>query len=112
VWFGTSEPDDSKGALPYDTYIIEELKCDSNKGLKLIPAFEIVVSKNRTVIDLGTLTDEYEKEIMIHTTATDKATGEKVIKVALLCQTNTQIDRRCGFSDTAFLVGQSNHFAI
>ena len=26
VWFGTSEPDDSKGALPYDTYIIEELR--------------------------------------------------------------------------------------
>jgi len=80
VWFGTSEPDDSKGALLYDTYIIEELKCDSNKGLKLIPAFEVVVSKNRTVIDLGTLTDEYEKEITIHTTATDKATGKKVIK--------------------------------
>ena len=30
-------------------------------------------------IDLGTLTDEYEKEISIHTTATDKKTGEKVI---------------------------------
>ena len=27
VWFGTSEPDDSKGALLYDTYVIEELKC-------------------------------------------------------------------------------------
>mgnify|MGYP000721383966 CR=1 FL=1 len=24
VWFGTSEPDDSKGALPYDTYVIED----------------------------------------------------------------------------------------
>ena len=32
VWFGTSEPDDSKGALLYDTYIIEELRSDSNKG--------------------------------------------------------------------------------
>ena len=32
VWFGTSEPDDSKGALPYDTYIIEELRSESNKG--------------------------------------------------------------------------------
>ena len=29
VWFGTSKPDDSKGALPYDTYIIEEMRCDS-----------------------------------------------------------------------------------
>ena len=67
VWFGTSEPDDSKGALPYDTYIIEELRSESNKGFELIPPFEIVVSRNNLVIDLGTLTDEYEKEISIHT---------------------------------------------
>ena len=78
VWFGTSEPDDSKGALPYDTYIIEELRSDSNKGFELIPPFEIVVSRNNLVIDLGTLTDEYEKEITIHTTATSKD-GEKTI---------------------------------
>ena len=78
VWFGTSEPDDSKGALPYDTYIIEELRSDSNKGFELIPPFEIVVSRNNLVIDLGALTDEYEKEISIHTTATSKD-GEKTI---------------------------------
>ena len=71
VWFGTSEPDDSKGALLYDTYEIEELRCDSNKGLTLIPAFQIVVSRDNLVIDLGTLTDEYEKELTIHTTAVD-----------------------------------------
>ena len=47
--------------------------------MKLIPAFEVVVSRNKVTIDLGTLTDEYEKEITIHTTATDKKTGEKVI---------------------------------
>ena len=78
VWFGTSEPDDSKGALLYDTYIIEELRCESNKGFKLIPPFEIVISRNKVVVDLGTLTDEYEKEITIHTTATSKD-GEKNI---------------------------------
>lgn len=79
IWFGTSEPDDSKGALLYDTYEIEELSCESNKGMKLIPAFEVVVSRNKVTINLGTLTDEYEKEITIHTTATDKETGEKII---------------------------------
>ena len=79
VWFGTSEPDDSKGALLYDTYEIEELRCDSNKGYTLIPAFEIIVSKDKVVIDLGTLTNSYEKEITIHTTATDKVTGGKSI---------------------------------
>lgn len=72
IWFGTAEPDDTKGALLYDTYEIEELRCESNKGFKLIPPFEIIISKNKTVVDLGTLTDEYEKEISIHTTATGK----------------------------------------
>lgn len=55
IWFGISEPNDSKGALLYDTYEIEELRCNSNKGLKLIPAFEVIVSKNNTVIDTVTL---------------------------------------------------------
>ena len=79
IWFGTSTPDDSKGALLYDTYKIEELRCDSNKGMTLIPAFDVVVSRNKVVVDLGTLTDEYEPEIIIHTTATDKVTGGKSI---------------------------------
>lgn len=79
IWFGTSTPDDSKGALLYDTYTIEELRCDSNKGMTLIPAFDVIVSRNETVIHLGTLTDDYEPEISIHTTAADKATGEKSI---------------------------------
>ena len=79
IWFGTSTPDDSKGALLYDTYTIEELRCDSNKGMTLIPAFDVVVSRNKVVVDLGTLTDEYERVITIHTNAADKATGEKMI---------------------------------
>ena len=78
IWFGASEPDDSKGALLYDTYIIEELRCESNEGFQLIPPFEIIVSRNNLVIDLGTLTDDYEEEISIHTTATSKD-GEKSI---------------------------------
>ena len=78
VWFGTGEPDDTKGALLYDTYIIEELATENNEGFTLIPPFEVVVSRDSVTIDLGTLTDEYEKEISIHTTATGKD-GEKSI---------------------------------
>ena len=52
----------AKVLLIYDTYIIEELRCDSNKGFELIPPFEIVVSRNNVTVDLGTLTDEYEKK--------------------------------------------------
>ena len=36
------------------------------------------LSRNKVTVDLGTLTDEYEKEISIHTTATSKD-GEKSI---------------------------------
>ena len=61
--------------------MVEELRCESNKGFKLIPAFEIVVSRNNTVVDLGTLTDDYEKELSIHTTAASKD-GEKSITAA------------------------------
>ena len=60
---------DSKSALPHDTYIIEELRSDGNKGFELIPPFEIVVSRNNLVIDLGTLTDEYETTHPYHSDA-------------------------------------------
>ena len=55
--------------------------------MKLIPAFEVVVSRNKVTIDLGTLTDEYEKEITIHTTATDKEIIANAVSfnVALPC---------------------------
>lgn len=82
IWFGEIEPDDSKGALVYDTYEIEELPCDSNKGMKLIPPFEIKVYRNSSTIHLGTLTDEYEEEITIKTSAVNKDTEDKYIVAA------------------------------
>ena len=36
IWFGTSAPDDNKGALIYDDYELEELRCEANKGMKLL----------------------------------------------------------------------------
>lgn len=40
IWFGTyngflSTPDDARGALPYDTYLVEELRCSANEGCEL-----------------------------------------------------------------------------
>lgn len=43
VWFGASGPDDSKGALPYDTYELEELPCGVNEGKKLLGPIEVRV---------------------------------------------------------------------
>ena len=56
VWFGGTTPDDSKGALPYDTYLIEELRCSANEGYQLIET-SVIVSRDGKVYDFGTLTD-------------------------------------------------------
>lgn len=49
VWFsgratGTVTPDDARGALPYDTYEIEELRCDANRDYDLVPPFQFTVT--------------------------------------------------------------------
>lgn len=74
VWFGTSEPDDSKGALLYDTYTVEEQRCEANADRALIPAFDVTVYKDSTTVNLGTLTDDEGPKI--GTTATDAADGD------------------------------------
>ncbi len=56
VWFGDTTADDSKGALPYDTYLIEELRCSANEGYQLIET-SVIVSRDGKVYDFGTLTD-------------------------------------------------------
>ncbi len=44
---------DGKGAFAFDTYVIEELPCDANKGRQLIDAVEVVVSEGGKVFDVG-----------------------------------------------------------
>lgn len=58
VWFGASGPDDSKGALPYDTYEIEELPCGANEGKRLLGPIEVRVYRDGVTVDLGTLTND------------------------------------------------------
>lgn len=68
VWFGMKtdgsmvETDDGKGALPFDTYTIEELRCESNQGYELIPPFTVTIKKDRTTVHLGTMTNDEIKE--------------------------------------------------
>ena len=58
VWFGASGPDDSKGALPYDTYEVEELPCAANEGKRLLGPIEVRVYRDAVTVDLGTLTND------------------------------------------------------
>ena len=78
TWFGQdTSPADSKGAFPYDTYSIEELRCTSNEGYALVST-TFTVSRDAKVIDLGTLDDPQPE---IHTTAYDAADGDGYLAV-------------------------------
>ena len=77
LWFSGSKDaqtaaDDAKGALPYDTYTFEELRCAANDSLNLVK-FEVTVSRDAYMIDRGTVDDN---PIEIGTTATDGADGD------------------------------------
>ena len=75
-WYGlTSEGwavdvQDKLCALPYDTYTLEELPCEGNQGYELVKIPNITISRNNTVIELGTIDDQYEGIPEIGTTAT------------------------------------------
>lgn len=61
VWFSgradePCDPDDSLGALPYDTYTVRELRCKANEGFELVE-FETVITRNNRELDLGTIDD-------------------------------------------------------
>ena len=80
IWFGYGDdasysiaPDNSRGALPFDTYTIEELPCEANEGLQLIQA-SLVISRDNTIIDLGTIDDP---EAGLATSAFDATDSDK-----------------------------------
>ena len=75
IWFGEGTPDNTRGALPYGTYLVEELSCKNNEDRMLIPAFEVEVTKEMRVIDLGTLTNDEHPVPEIGTKASDRETG-------------------------------------
>ena len=76
IWFGSSDPDDSKGALIYDTYTVEEQRCEANEGRNLL-SFDVEVYRDSVTIDLGTLTND---KVEIATTALDQESGSQMAK--------------------------------
>lgn len=75
VWFGDAEADDSKGALPYGTYAIEELRCTANEGYQLIET-TVIIGRDGKVYDFGTLTDV---KASITTKAYDPMDGDSLV---------------------------------
>ena len=76
TWFGLTTEDwmvdtqDELCALPYDQYALEELPCAGNAGYELVKVPNITISRNNTVIELGTIDDQFEGVPEIGTTAT------------------------------------------
>ena len=75
VWFGGGDPDNTKGALPYDTYTIEEKPCEANVGKDLL-MFEVTLERNGQMLELGQLSNF---TIVIQTEARDEKTGTKTV---------------------------------
>ena len=75
VWFGGGDPDDGKGALPYDTYLVEELPCAGNDGKDLL-SFFVEINADQQTVELGTLPNY---TIEIQTEARDRKTGTKTV---------------------------------
>lgn len=61
IWFGQTsdgpltEPNNNLGALPFDTYTIEELPCKANTGLRLVTIKDVVIARNGVTVNLGTI---------------------------------------------------------
>lgn len=66
MWFGDPEAiSDFHGALPYDTYILDEMPCEANEGLKMITGVEVAVYRNNFVVDMGTITNDFYESTVI-----------------------------------------------
>ncbi len=106
VWFGltsegwTTTPNNELGALPYDTYTLEELPCQANEHLSLITLNNIVVSREGVTIDLGTIDNQNINEPFISTTARDALDGDK----QLIASAQTQITDHVAY--TGLTIGE------
>lgn len=82
IWFGLNADgvmaavDDNSGALPYDTYTIEELKCDANEG-KFLYKGTVSITKDQYVVNLGNIENA---DVAVSTTAKDEASGTHYAK--------------------------------
>ena len=91
LWFGLNadgenvKVNDEYGAFPYDTYTIEEQRCDANKDKALYKG-TFTVSRDKYQIDLGTIDNP---DLTISTTVKDEETNSHY---AQACDDVTLID--------------------
>lgn len=84
-WFGATQeggitqPDDSLGALPYDTYRLTELRSTSNAGYDLIRISGIHITSHGLSVPLGDIEDRITPPPAITTCATSATDASKHI---------------------------------
>ncbi len=64
IYFGGAGADDSQGALPYDTYLLEEIPCEANEGKSM---YSGTVEVNTAVVVTRSIAN---KDLTLKTTAT------------------------------------------
>lgn len=84
VWFGKTKEDfstparDDLGALPFDTYSLEELPCAANKGLILVKT-TFAIYREGQKLDLGVVLNHDAPKPWIVTSASDLADHDKLL---------------------------------
>ncbi len=88
IWFSgrsdrETQPNDELGALPYDTYTIEELPCSANEGLQLIVQTGVTISRDMYCVDLGTIDDP---QASLGTSARDASDADHIVYAGATAQ--------------------------
>ncbi len=67
IWFekdakgSLAKVNDALGALPYDTYDVDEQPCKANEGVEELAHFTVTISRNSTTLDMGTVDNSFKK---------------------------------------------------
>lgn len=80
VWFGGGEPRDDRGALPFDTYSLSELRVSANAGLELIAIPALIIKREGYEVDWGTLDDQPTAVASLRTRASDALDADKAVE--------------------------------
>lgn len=110
VWFdgrtdAATEPDDDKGALPFDTYTVEELRVAANEGLELV-TFDVTVYRDAMTVDMGTIDDADSVKPLIGTSLTDPNGSATAIASADTVLVDTVMFNNLGSMGRYTLVGE------
>ena len=84
VWFGKTgensytEARDDLGALPFDTYTLEELRCAANEGLELVTT-DLNIYRDQQKLDFGVIENHDPLVPWLYTMASDSSDHDKLL---------------------------------